>query len=387
MRRGIAVFPIILMISAGFEGCTKADTNHLITVDVTKSFPEKELILQDFMDVEYIPLETNNDFVTQGVVMAMGNKFMIIKNWSNDGDVFVFDRKTGQALRKINRKGKGSEEYIHLTDIVVDEINNELFVSCMSSKKILVYDLLGNFKRSFNHAEGTRYVDVFNCDANHLICYNESTLYKDGEKRGSEPHHMIVSKHDGRIARNITIPFDVINTPLINEGEMTVSIAVSPIIPYHDAWLLVETSSDTVYNYSPKDDKLTPFLVKSPTANPVIFLTMGTITDRYCFITTVTKEFDFTARRGFLMKNLMYDKQENAMFEPTVINGDFVKRKTVDLNSHPLNGEIAVFQILEAYQLVDAYKKDELKGKLKEVAAGLHESSNPVIMVMRSRRK
>ena len=75
------------------------------------------------------------------------------------------------------------------------------------------------------------------------------------------------------------------------------------------------------------------------------------------------------------------------MFEPTVINGDFVKRKTVDMSSHPMNGEIAAFQILEAYQLVEAYKKDELKGKLKEVAAGLHESSYPVIMVMRSRSK
>lgn len=387
MKNGFAISTIILMISAGFEGCTKADTNHLISVDVTKSFPEKELVLQDFMDVEYVPLETNNEFVTQGVVMAMGNEFIVIKNWSNDGDIFVFDRKTGQALRKINRKGKGSEEYIHLTDVVLDEENNELFVNCMSSKKILVYDLLGNFKRSFNHVEGTRYVDVFNCDADHLICYNESTLYKDGEKRGSEPHHMIVSKHDGRITRSIALPFDVINTPLIKEGEMTVSIDVSPLIPYHDAWLLVETSSDTVYNYSPQEDKLTPFLVKSPTANPVIFLTMGTITDRYCFMTTVTKEFDFTARRGFLMKNLMYDKQENAMFEPTVINGDFVKTKTVDLTSHPLNGDIAAFQILEAYQLVEAYKNDELKGELKEVAAGLQEASNPVIMVMRSRYK
>ena len=33
-------------------------TNELITVDVTKNYPEKELTLQDFMDVEYIPLET-----------------------------------------------------------------------------------------------------------------------------------------------------------------------------------------------------------------------------------------------------------------------------------------------------------------------------------------
>ena len=36
----------------------KQSTNELITVDVTKNYPEKELTLQDFMDVEYIPLET-----------------------------------------------------------------------------------------------------------------------------------------------------------------------------------------------------------------------------------------------------------------------------------------------------------------------------------------
>lgn len=27
--------------------------------------------------------------------MAMGNKFMIIKNWSNDGDIFVFEKIDG----------------------------------------------------------------------------------------------------------------------------------------------------------------------------------------------------------------------------------------------------------------------------------------------------
>ena len=35
---------------------------------VTKSYPEKELIIQDFMDVEYIALETTDEFLTQGVV-------------------------------------------------------------------------------------------------------------------------------------------------------------------------------------------------------------------------------------------------------------------------------------------------------------------------------
>lgn len=387
MKIEITTFAIILFITAGITGCKQSVTQDaLITVDVTKSYSKKELILQDFMDVEYIPLETNNEFITQGVVMAIGNKLTIVKNWTNDGDIFVFDRKTGKAVRKINKMGKGPEEYSHLTDIVLDEENNELIINCFSMKKIFVYDLFGNFKRSFNHAEDTRYVNVFNYDTDNLICYNELTLYKNGENRGSEPYHMIISKQDGSVTRNISIPFDVIKTPFIDEGGRTVSTFVSPIIPYQNTWLLVETSSDTVYNYIPKEKRLIPFLAKKPTVDPEVFLTMGTLTDRYYFFITMKKEFDFTKGRGFPLTGLMYDKQENAVFEPSVINGDFVKRKTVDMTSHPVNNEIAAFQNIEAYQLVEAYKKDELKGKLKKIAAELSEESNPVIMVMKYKK-
>ena len=92
MKNQITTLTIILFITAGLVGCKQSDTNHLITVDVTKSYPKKELILQDFMDVEYIPLETNNEFITQGVVMAIGSKYIIVKNWTKGGNIYVFER-------------------------------------------------------------------------------------------------------------------------------------------------------------------------------------------------------------------------------------------------------------------------------------------------------
>ncbi|MCG6187452.1 6-bladed beta-propeller [Maribellus maritimus] len=384
MKNKITTLAVILFVLAG---CRQSDTQDvLISIDPTATYPEMELILQDFMDVEYIPLETNDKFVTQGVVMAIGEQFILTKNWSNDGNIFVFDRKTGKALRKINRMGKGPEEYGHLTDIVLDEENNQLFINCFSTKKILVYDLFGNFKRSFNHAENIRYVNVFNYDTDNLICYNELTLYKDGGNKGNDSFHMIISKQDGSVTRNISIPFDVIKTPAVQEGDGFAATFVPPLIPYQNNWLLVETSSDTVYNYIAKENKLIPFLVKKTTTNPEIFLTMGALTDRFYFMKTVKKIFDFTTGRGFPINDLMYDRQENAVFKPAVLNGDFVKRKTVDMTSHPLNSEIAAFQNLEAFQLAEAYKNDELKGKLKEIAAGLNEESNPVIMLMKYKK-
>lgn len=386
MRRVEIIMSLFLMM--GLLGCVeKEEKTNVITVDVTTTYPKKELVLQDLMDVEYIPLETNDEFITQGSVMAIGEKYILVKNWSHDGNIFVFDRKTGKGIRKINRKGQGDGEYSFINGIILDEDNNEMFVNCASTKKIYVYDLSGNFKRDFKHVEGGEYLEVFNYDKNNLICYDMSLYYKEGQPREENiSYHLIISKQDGSVTQKIYIPFDVIKTPVVQKGGAVAMTSIRSIIPYQKEWLLVETSSDTVYNYVPEKNQLNPFLIKSPTRDLEILLTMGVVTDRYCFMHTVKKDFDFTTGRGFLITDLMYDKQENAVFEANVLNGDFVEKQNVDMLSDPMNGdEIVAIQPLAANKIVDAYKNDGLKGKLKEIAAGLDEESNPVIMLVKNR--
>lgn len=386
MRRVEIIMSLFLMM--GLLGCVeKEEKTNVITVDVTTTYPKKELVLQDLMDVEYIPLETNDEFITQGSVMAIGEKYILVKNWSHDGNIFVFDRKTGKGIRKINRKGQGDGEYSFINGIILDEDNNEMFVNCASTKKIYVYDLSGNFKRDFKHVEGGEYLEVFNYDKDNLICYDMSLYYKEGQPREeNRSYHLIISKQDGSVTQKIYIPFDVIKTPVVQKGGAVAMTSIRSIIPYRKEWLLVETSSDTVYNYVPEKNQLNPFLIKSPTRDLEILLTMGVVTDRYCFMHTVKKDFDFTTGRGFLITDLMYDKQENAVFEANVLNGDFVEKQNVDMLSDPMNGdEIVAIQPLAANKIVDAYKNDGLKGKLKEIAAGLDEESNPVIMLVKNR--
>ncbi|NDV60659.1 6-bladed beta-propeller [Bacteroides sp. 519] len=378
----VTLITIILLI---ITGCKQSSPhNNLITIDVAASYPQKELVLQNFMNVEYIALETNDEFITQGDVKAIGNKCILVKNWINDGTIFVFDRKSGKGLRKINRRGQGAEEYTFINGIVLDEDNDEMFVNCTPTKQILVYDLSGNFKRRLNHAEGTEYLEVFNYDKDNLICYDMSIYYKEGESRGNQSYHIIISKHDGSITRNISIPFDVVKAPFVQKGDGIAVAPVRSIIPCGNKWLLVETSSDTVYAYVPVENKLKPFVVRTPSNDPEILLTMGTITDRFYFMETVKKVFDFTTGRGFPTTGLMYDKEENAVFNATVLNGDYVKEQKVNMISNPINnGVIATYQNLAANKLIEAYESDGLKGELKEIAAGLNEESNPVIMLVK----
>lgn len=382
----IALITILYVVTICFSCKQSVTDSDLITVDVTENYPKKELILQDFMAVEYIPLETTDEFITQGIVMAIGDKYIVVKNRTNDGDIFVFDRYTGKGLKKINRKGQGAEEYAFINDIVLDEGKDELFVNSSSMNKIFVYDISGNFKRGIEHPKGIECLNICNCDKDNLILYDISGYHIEGESRGDKSYHMIISKQDGSITQNIAIPFDVIRAPIVKQGDGFAISSVRSMIPYHDNWLLVETSSDTIYKYIPKENKLSPFLVTTSTMDTEMFLTMGTLTDRYYFMQTIKKVFDFTTGRGFPIDNIMYDKQENTVFSVSVLNDDFLKKGIVDMGSRPVNDEIATFQSIAANQIVEAYENNELKGRLKEIATGLDEESNPVIMLVKSKR-
>ena len=73
---------IILFFIGGCTGCQQpgSQNDEIISVDVTASYPEKELILQDIMDVEYVPLETTDEFITHGIVEAVGKEFLLVRN-------------------------------------------------------------------------------------------------------------------------------------------------------------------------------------------------------------------------------------------------------------------------------------------------------------------
>lgn len=387
-KTSILLFALLFALA----GCSggKQSAGDLITVDITKSpSHKKELILQDFMDVEYIPLETNDEFINQGFVQAIGKKNIIIKNWNSDGDIFIYDR-LGKAVRKINHKGQSGEEYSFILGIVLDEDNNEMYINSHYERKMLVYDLEGNFKRSFTYAENTDnsfYTEISNYDKGQLICKSEYS---------KETGFNLISKQDGSITKEIKIPYKEkkVLAQTLEDKENNSMRWVSPgaystLIPHNDNWILSELSSDTVYTFLP-DQNLRPFLVRSPsiqTMNPEEFLIFRLISDRYYFMETIKNAWDFSKGKGFPRTFLMYDTQEKDFFKYNVYNGDYSVKKEVYMNAFRIaNSENELWCPLEASELVESYKKGRLKGKLKDIAATLNEESNPVIMLIKQKK-
>ncbi len=395
------IYWLIFISALLISGCKEEQSvSDLIRVDVLDtSYPEKELFIQDFMDVEYIPLETTDEFINQGFVQDVGEKYILVKNRKDNGDVFVYDRK-GKALHKFNRKGQGPEEYVNILGMVLDEKNEEIFINSHHTQRILVYDLYGNYKRTLKHQVGkgslesnpyssdlsSIYLEVYNYDDNNLICYD----FLD-----AKTPFVLVSKKDGSITKKINIPFDKKKMAIaFRKDENTGLIASASfgfyrsILSFQKKWFLLEFSSDTIYQLL-QDYSLSPFIVRTPSVgdmNPEVFLMIRFQSDRYIFMETVKNEYDFEKNSGFPRTFLMYDKKENAFFNYKVFNGDYITEKEIYMNVlRLLGGNIVAWDELEAADLIESLEKNELKGDLKEIAEGLTEDSNPVIMIIKNK--
>ena len=173
-------------------GCGVDKSDSLVTVDVTANYPKKELVLQDFMDVEYIPLETTDEFVVKGKITDVGKDILVLTN-VRQGEILIFDRSTGKGLKKINRKGQGPEEYILPFNVHLNKEEDEMFVNDGPSSKIQVYDLDGNYKRTIPYKQGALVTNLYDYDENHFLSQN---VYSP-ENESSSSTFFLLSTQDG----------------------------------------------------------------------------------------------------------------------------------------------------------------------------------------------
>lgn len=366
----------------------KEDTSYvynemrLIEIDITKKYPSKEIILQEIADVEYIPLETNDEFLYEGPLDYTGNELIIGHNFE-EGNIFIFDR-SGKAIRRINHKGQGRGEYSIISSLAYDQINKELFISDMYRKKIYVYDLDGAFKRSLNYIKGSEYSFLADFDSSSLLCYSEI-----------ESPFVIISKSDGKKRRDVFIPFDKRiylgfseETGKKIQGE-TITRGVKqmayPICRNGNVFLLNEVSSDSIYRLT-TEGELCPIIVQKPSIQnikPILSLAAGFETNQYYFMYTIENVWSQNPNYNYNEHDLIFDRTTGEIFEYEIINEDYPTMRGKSYSNGASNSYIKnqVAYLVRAYKLKEAYDKGELTGKLKDAVSTLKEDDNPVLII------
>ena len=377
----------LVVVSLLFSSCGNNDKmEDIIVVNVENNYPEKEYILQDIANVEYVKLESTDEFVTKGLVRSVSDNYIVTFNGGRDGDIFLFDRKTGKSIRKFNHLGQGGEDYTMLTDIVLDEQNEELFVVDYRVRKIVVYDLLGNYHRTLKFSDDSYYNFIYNYDKNHLIVYKGYSPHKETENSGQ----ILISKKDGSIVREFQQPYNKVATPVFTGmheqyGEITLTPLYYLNLLVDDAWVLTRPSCDTIYTY--RDNAVPqPYIIRQPSVHSMstqVFLYPLVDLKNHCFMYSQKKEVDMKTFKGFSTTELVYDKVEKSIYRSTVYNGDIIDGEPMSMINEPLNGDVLFSISLDAADLVELLNENKLQGKLKEIAGTLDEEDNPVLMIIK----
>ena len=356
----------------------KTSTSDLITVDVTADYPEKELVLQDIFDVEYVPLETTDEFVTKAMVKAVSDHYVLTSNWGKDGNLYLFDRTTGKGIRVINRFGQSGEEYGIAVKCLIDETQEELYVFDAMARRVLVYDLTGRFKRNFKFVGEWQYDETYDYDAEHLLCY-----VTDMSVIPEKSCHLLISKQDGRVVREISLPYEGEPVELIaRQGNKIMMGSFNLTLSKADGWELINPSADTIYHLG-RNGRLTPDIVRTPsvhTMDPVVFLTPTAMTDRHIFFHTMKRYYSVN---GLTHQFYIYDKVKKSIHNYTLSNSDFIDGHSDPIFRQLLCYPLVSYLTLQAPDLVEAYQAGKLQSRLKEIAAGLDEEDNAVIMLVK----
>ena len=87
-------FLLYIVLSVSAQNGKQPTNRSLPVVDITKDYPKKEMVLKDFVTVEYIPLETTDDVLLDNIAhlyTSVTDHYIVNCN-SQEGTVFVFDR-------------------------------------------------------------------------------------------------------------------------------------------------------------------------------------------------------------------------------------------------------------------------------------------------------
>ena len=359
----------------------KKPTDGIIHLDVSKSYPEKIITLEDIADVKYVQLEVHDNYLFKPSplnMMYISSSVIMIYDYHPTHD-FLFFTGEGKPKSKFNHFGMGPGEYQIVNSIIFDEGEDELFI--LSDNEILVYSSDGSHRYSINIPKENSHINrrssIAFYDKKSLLIYYESMAYNKNFVR--------ISRKDASVIEEIDIPDhkDIMLNPRIQSG-MRVSIRTAPthnIVKNKDGLLLTDHSLDTVFLYG-KNNELNPVLVRTPSIfemDPYVFINSFVEAGDYIFLNRVTVNFDMPS------DYLMINKNDHSAYTPKIFINDY-KGKEVRLSPDNISSTAdygtGIIE-LNIDELKEAYDENKLSGRLKKMVETSGDDSNDIYMILK----
>ncbi|MDR0604732.1 MAG: 6-bladed beta-propeller [Bacteroidales bacterium] len=362
----------------------QSKTGDLPVIDISKKYLEKKIRLQDIADIEYIPLETADDILLsdRAVLSCVSDKYILLHEPVR-GDIFVFNR-TGKIYSHFNHRGQGGREYAWIsTGTVFDEKNEEIFVC---SQSIQVYSLSGEYKRTLNNMIRND-MKVFNFDDEALLVYDDVVIEPGLEGKTKKNPYSLISKKDGSIISVLDIHLPERYSARIakiedNNKWWPIRIFFRGYSMYYGRdFMIADMSSDTLYLLT-QNRELTPILTRKPSVHasePRIVWVPFLTTDKFILIGLIPLRFN---ERGGRIPVLMYEFETGETGKASILDADFGMCSWSPGNS-PAIAKNMTAEMIQSPSIIEAHKKNQLKGDIEKFVMTLDEDDNPVVRIIK----
>lgn len=360
----------------------------LVTLDVTKDYPEKKIVLQDLADVKYIPLETKKNALlpnSAGCLGYVSDSLIVARTSDNEIVLFNGDGSVRSSFRHV---GQGSKEYQYIIGMAVDPKAQEIFiVDYLLKYRMQVYSFTGQYKRTLPIPYKMILNSLQDFSADCLLACDMDV--NQGISNRAKPY-MLLSKKTGEIVKELDIHFtkrmsNRMSKPFGENQTISAALGYDPIVRCEDSYVIGDLSADTIYTYTPQG-VLSPMLVRTP---PVLSMeTPKVLLPDYragsYFFYLVDFEFDFETRTGFPDKYMVYDYAAGKTYVCKLVNRD-CEEQEIQLGDGGVTNKAwnTACYTIPSSVLIEQSEAGKVHGLLKEIAAGRTDDDNPVLVIVR----
>ena len=105
--------------SSAIDSAERGKLSDFIEIKVDDQYPSRTIEMEDIAEVRYVPLETTDQSLIQGIhKMATSDDKIVICDLVQN-TIFIFD-KDGHFINSINKEGSGPQEYSAIHNFAVN---------------------------------------------------------------------------------------------------------------------------------------------------------------------------------------------------------------------------------------------------------------------------
>ena len=198
MKTGLRMYTLIMAIASLSFCCsgnkaTEGSAEETYIVDINKATNDISLV---FSQIDVLTLQENEDNLIGEVnkIVISDQYIYVLDSWKSKA-LFVFD-KDGAFIRAFDALGTGAGEFVSPDDFQIDNDLRQIIILDKNSRKLLFYDLDGDFIRDIK-------LDYF---VNSFILYQDDKIILD---RGNyisdntDEYLAIISKKEGKTLQTL----------------------------------------------------------------------------------------------------------------------------------------------------------------------------------------